>query len=260
MKISIVTPSFDQGAFIEEAIVSVLEQGKGMFEHIIVDNCSTDETSAVLAKYPHVKIIREKDRGQSDALNKGFRAATGDIVGWLNADDRYLPECFTHVLDGFGRSLDADILYGDYRLIDKNGHFLRARGELPFDMFMLKYLHVLYIPSTTVFFRRRVFDEHNFININYHYSMDYEFFVRLALKGYKFFYTPVMLADFRWHEEAKSQKQTACQRAEMEKALFALDPYLNRYPEWTRRFIRAFLMFLARAKRAVLKLLKGAYS
>ncbi len=97
LKISIVTPSFNQGIFIEEAIKSVLSQGYSDLEHIIVDNCSTDTTASVLARYPHLKVICEPDQGQSDALNKGFKAATGDIVGWLNADDKYLPGCFGKV-------------------------------------------------------------------------------------------------------------------------------------------------------------------
>ena len=83
LKISIVTPSSNQGAYIACAIESVLSQNYMDVEHIIVDNCSTDETSKVLARYPHLKVICEKDQGQSDALNKGFKAATGDIIGWL---------------------------------------------------------------------------------------------------------------------------------------------------------------------------------
>ena len=97
-KISIVTPSSNQGQFIAEAIQSVLDQGHQNVEHIIVDNCSNDETLKVLARYPHLKVICEKDRGQSDALNKGFKIAKGDIIGWLNADDLYLPGCFDHML------------------------------------------------------------------------------------------------------------------------------------------------------------------
>jgi glycosyltransferase involved in cell wall biosynthesis len=260
LKISIVTPSFQQGVFIAEAIESVVAQGYANFEHIIVDNCSTDQTSEVLAKYPHLKVIREPDEGQSDALNKGFRAATGDIVGWLNADDKYLPGCFVHVLKAFAGRPDCEIIYGDYRFVDAHGGLIRVRKELPFDMFMLKYLHVLYIPTTSTFFRRTVFDNGNFLDIRYHYAMDYEFFVRLALKGSRFGHIPQILADFRWHTDSKSQTQTARQKEEMERALLAHDDVLRGVPGPVRMALRGLLTATARAKRIVLKLLRGAYS
>src|ERR1700755_1492305 len=94
MKISIITPSYNQGRFIEDAILSVLSQGYPDFEHIVIDNCSTDNTLDVLKKYPHVKWVSEPDRGQSNALNKGFGLSTGDVLGWLNCDDFYLPGAF----------------------------------------------------------------------------------------------------------------------------------------------------------------------
>lgn len=259
MRISIITPSFNQGAFIAQAVESVLAQGCSDVEHIIVDNCSTDNTASVLARYPHLKIIREKDKGQSDALNKGFKVATGDIVGWLNADDLYLPGCFAKVSAAFHRTTAADLVYGDYRLIDVGGNLICLRKELPFDMFMLKYLHILCIPSTTTFFKRRIFDDGNFLDIACHYAMDYEFFVRLALGGYRFVYTPDILADFRWHMDAKSQKQTRLQKQEMEQALVRHDPFLRAMPLPWRTGVRYGLMAAARCKRYALKLFMAKY-
>ena len=93
-RISIVTPCLNMGAFIEDAIRSVQSQAYPNFEHIIVDACSSDNTLDVLKRYPHLRWVSEKDRGQSDGLNKGFRMATGNIVGWLNADEYYLPGAF----------------------------------------------------------------------------------------------------------------------------------------------------------------------
>jgi len=259
LKISIVTPSFNQGAFIAEAIESVLAQQDANVEHIIVDNCSTDNTLEVLSRYPHLKVVCEKDQGQSDALNKGFKAATGDIVGWLNADDRYLPGCFDHIRDAFDRRSELDIVYGDYRLVDGKGVLIRVRKELGFDMFMLKYLHVLYIPTTSAFFRRKVFDEGNFLDINYHYAMDYEFFLRLAIQGYKFGHVSALMADFRWHEDNKSNKNTQRQDQERETALLRQDVFLRSVPIAFRPPVRVFLMVTARLKRTLLKLVQGAY-
>lgn len=257
--ISIVTPSFNQGAFIEEAIQSVVSQGFSGIEHIIVDNCSTDETPRVLARYPHLKVISEPDQGQSDALNKGFRLAKGELVGWLNADDRYWPGCFQNIWEEARRVTDFEIYYGDYYEVDEKGRALRARKELSFDMFMLKYLHVLCIPTAASFFRRRIFEEGNFLEKGYQYAMDYEFFLRLALRGYRFRHIEKYLADFRWHENSKSQKATRLQIQEREAALAAHDPFLRSLREPQRAYMRKFLMLAARGERCFMKLCRGAY-
>lgn len=162
MKFSVVTPSFNQGSFISQAIGSVLAQGDFDSEHIVVDNCSTDDTPRILKEFPSLKVIIDPDDGQSDGFNKGIKLASGDIIGWLNADDRYLPGCFKAVSDFFMANPSCDIVYGDYRLIEEAGNVLAYRKELRFDLFMLKYLHILYIPSTTIFIRRRVFEADNF--------------------------------------------------------------------------------------------------
>ena len=257
-RISIVTPSFNQGVFIAEAIESVLAQNYANTEHIIVDNCSTDGTSKVLGTYPHLKVICGKDQGQSDALNKGFKAATGDIVGWLNADDKYLPGCFDCILETFAKHSEFDLVYGDYRWVDVTGKLIRVRKELGFDMFMLKYLHWLYIPSTATFFLRKIFDEGNFLNINYHYVRDYEFYIRLAGRGYRFGHISRVMADFRRHADAKSQ-QIAQGKAEMEKALLVHDKLLSGLQDPQRFLVRNLFMLVARAKRSFLKLFRGAY-
>ena len=120
IKISIVTPSFNQGKYIQDAIESVLNQKHKNFEHIIIDACSEDQTIEILKKYPHLKWISEPDKGQSDALNKGFNKATGDIIGWLNADDIYLPNTFNIISKSLNdKAIDA--VYGNYNFIDVSG-------------------------------------------------------------------------------------------------------------------------------------------
>lgn len=258
-KISIVTASYNQGEFIEEAVKSVINQNYPNFEHIIFDNCSTDGTVDILKKYTHLIWTSEPDNGQSDALNKGFRLATGEFIGWLNADDLYLQGCFYSIARFFENYPKSDIVYGDYRLIDKDGALIRLRKELPFDLFMLKYLHVLCIPTASSFFRRRVFEGGNFLNIYYRYAMDYDFLLRLALRGYKFAHILQVIADFRWHAGSKSLKQKSAQKEEMERALLIHDGFLKRFHNPALGYIRGFLMFVARAKRFLLKLLCGHY-
>jgi len=99
--ISVLTPSYNQGRYIEQTITSVLQQGYPSVEHIVIDGGSTDSTISILERYPHLKWVSEPDRGQADALNKGLRMATGDVVGWVNSDDFYAPGAFAHVRDVF---------------------------------------------------------------------------------------------------------------------------------------------------------------
>ena len=258
-KISIVTPSYNQGQFIEQAITSVLEQNYPNFEHIILDNCSSDGTIAILKKYPHLIWRSQPDRGQSDALNQGFNMATGDIVGWLNADDQYLPGCFDRVVESFACHPETDIAYGDYYWINQEGKIIQSRKELDFDLFILKYLHVLYIPSTSTFFKQKIFQEENFLDTSLEYSMDYEFFLRLAYRQYKFVHIDAYLANFRWHQQNKSSVATKEQLEEKNRALLRHDRFLQQVPANINSTVRKILELLARGKRYCIKGFKGYY-
>lgn len=208
--ISIVTPSLNQSQFLTDCIESVSPQPFARVEHLVTDGVSTDGSIEILQHYSqrpdfqHLRWVSEPDHGQSDALNKGFRAATGDIVGWLNADDRYRPGCFQAVIEEFAKNPDVDVLYGDYTRINESGRIVQIRREIEFSRFILSYHKVLYIPSTATFFRRRILDEGNFIDVQYDYAMDYEYFLRLAHKGYQFKHIRALLADFRWHPFSKT--------------------------------------------------------
>src|SRR5580698_1837618 len=162
--ISVITPSFNQGRFIGEAIASVDLQSYNNCEHLVIDGMSTDATARIMRnlmegrRHPCISWISEPDTGQSEALNKGFKLAKGDIIGWLNSDDRYLPGCFEHVVRVFEENPQVDIVYGDYRLVNELGNSIQTRREIEFSAFVLQYHRVLYIPTTTTFFRRKIFD------------------------------------------------------------------------------------------------------
>jgi len=207
---SIVTPSFNQGAFLTEMLLSVSNQSPFLLEQIVMDGGSRDGTVEVLRQQSasgrtDLQWVSEPDRGQSHALNKGFVRARGDIVGWLNSDDRYRPGCLEAVAGAFGEDPTVDVIYGDYAWIDEQGRLMQVRREIEFSRFVLLYHRVLYIPTTATFFRRRVFEEGNFLNENLHFAMDYEFFLRLAFRGYRLRHLPVLLADFRFHAQSKSR-------------------------------------------------------
>ena len=121
-KISIITVSYNQGQFIEDNIKSVISQNYPNLEHIIIDAVSTDGTLDVLHKYDkHLNWVSEADRGQSDGLNKGFKKATGDIIGWFNSDDRLPPNALKYVSEFFKNNPEEIAVVGDQKLIDTNG-------------------------------------------------------------------------------------------------------------------------------------------
>jgi glycosyltransferase involved in cell wall biosynthesis len=254
-KISIITPSYNQAEFIEKAIISVIDQHYPNYEHIIFDNCSTDSTTDVLSKYPHLIWTSERDNGQSDALNKGFKKANGEIIGWLNADDLYLPGCFLTVVKGFKEHPESSVVYGDYRWINEKGELMKFRREIDFDLFIFKYLHFTYVPSAASFFKERVFKDGNFLNTAYELSMDYEFFLRIALKGYRFTHLKSILADFRWHPQSKSTLFSSKQFLEREKVLLLHDQLLQGIYRPIQPAIRTVFLGAARIKRLILKII-----
>jgi glycosyltransferase involved in cell wall biosynthesis len=197
-KISIVTPSLNQGRFIEDAIQSVAKQAYPNFEHIIVDACSTDETLSVLRSYPHLRWVSEPDGGQSDALNKGFRMSTGELVGWLNADEYYLPGAFEAMAKFALANPATDLFYGDTIFVDEQGRLQRAKKGHRFSFWILLYRRC-FISTDAMFFRRRLIEQGFFLDTNYRLVMDFEYFVRLAASGKSFKYLNRLLSSFRWH-------------------------------------------------------------
>jgi glycosyltransferase involved in cell wall biosynthesis len=264
-KFSIVTPSFNQRAYIEDALLSVKEQAYLQMEHIVIDGGSTDGTVEVLRDYgsrsgwSHLRWVSEPDGGQSDALNKGFRMASGEIIGWLNSDDRYRSECFRTVADAFKNNSTVDVIYGDYTWIDQHGTFIKVRREIEFNSFVLLYNRVLTVPSPSSFFRRTIFEAGNFIDIQYNYSMDYEFFLRLAQKGYHFQHLSRVLADFRWQPDSKSSKSFGKQFEERDSIVVQYSPLLRSAPP----AVRPALLGVLRSQAALLywsqKLFRGYY-
>jgi len=211
--LSVITPSFNSGEFIEDAIRSVLQQQAVAAEHIVVDGASADDTVAILKRYPNLQWISEKDDGQSDAINKGFLRATGDLMGWLNADDYYLPGGLEAIARTAQEHPEADVIYGDCVFVDSDGKIVRSKVEHDFDPAILMYFGC-YIPSTSTFFRRRVIESGLLLDCEYRVCMDFEYFARLAHAGCKFHYVPRFIAAFRWHGNNISLSQPGARRSD----------------------------------------------
>jgi glycosyltransferase involved in cell wall biosynthesis len=264
--ISIVTPSLNQGRFLGDALESVRLQNHACVEHLILDGGSTDETLGLLQSldgrkdWSHVHWLSGPDGGQSDALNRGFIAAKGDIVGWLNSDDRYRPGCFDHVVKAFAENPEVDVFYGDFTVIDEGGAIQTIRREIGFNRFILLYHRVLYIPTPSTFFRRRVFEEGNLLRRDLHYAMDYEFFLRLADAGYRIRHFPHVIADFRLHPDSKSCRMERLQSEEKQRIMGSVSPLATRIGSPRLRHI-AFrgLQIAAGLLRWSEKMLRGYY-
>jgi glycosyltransferase involved in cell wall biosynthesis len=182
---------------------SVLDQDYAALEYVICDGGSTDETAAILARYAdRVTVMCEPDRGQADAVNKGIRATTGQLIGWLNSDDLYAPRALAIVSDFLEANPAVDVVYGDAQLIDAEDCPIGAYYTEPWNPARLPVRCFLCQPA--VFFRRRVVERWGLLDERLHYCLDYEYWLRLTAGGARFAYLPQVLAGSRLHSETKT--------------------------------------------------------
>ena len=202
--VSVVTPSFNQGRFIAATIESVLSQDYPHVEYLIIDGASTDDTAAVVARYAdRLTFISEPDRGQSEAINKGFRRARGEIVAWLNSDDLFLPGAIRAAVEALRARPDAAAAYGEGYQIDEDGNVIsKFAATQEFNLWRLLNLSD-FILQQTAFFRRRIFDEIGYVDENLHYGMDWELLMRVGLR-YPIVYTPHEMGAIREYPAAKT--------------------------------------------------------
>lgn len=202
--ISIATPSFNQGHFLEQTIRSVLDQDYPRLEYVVQDGGSTDDTPAVLDRY-RSRLSRcesRKDKGQSHAINLGLAGTTGEIMAYLNSDDLLLPGALHTVARFFQKNPDVDVVYGHRVLIDGEGQEI-GRWVIPrHDGEVLKWAD--YVPQETLFWRRRIWDKVGGIDESFRFAMDWDLLLRFQEAGAKFYRYPRFLGAFRIHGNSKT--------------------------------------------------------
>jgi glycosyltransferase involved in cell wall biosynthesis len=226
MRVSVVTPSYNQGQFIQRTLASVSSQGGAEIDHVVFDGGSTDDTVEVLKRFgPGIKWTSERDKGQTDAVNKGIRATDGEIIGWLNSDDVYYPDAIVSVVRFFEANPDVDVVYGMADHIDLADYAFEAYPTEPWSFDRLK--DTCFICQPALFFRRRVVDQHGLLDERLNYCMDYEYWLRLGKAGVRFAYLEQKLAGSRLYAENKTLGARLKVHAEindMHKRLFGVVP------------------------------------
>ncbi len=201
--VSIITPSFNQAGYLEATILSVLDQGYPNIEYLIADGGSHDGSVQIIEKYASRLAwwVSEKDRGQGDAINKGFGHSKGEIVAWLNSDDLYLPDAVEQAVALFGKYPDAGMVFGNAITIDAAG---RPLNPLVFgDWELADLLRFQIICQPAVFIRRSVLQRAGFLDSSYQYLLDHQLWLRIAAAA------PIVHANAFWaaarhHSQAKN--------------------------------------------------------
>ena len=203
MKVSIVTPSFEQGRFIERTLQSVALQTGAEIEHVVFDGGSRDETVDILKSWTgRIKWWSEPDRGQTHAVNKGIDATDGEIIGWLNSDDIYYPSAVARVVEFFAANPDVDDVYGLADHIDEDDRSFEDYPTEDWDFERLK--STCFICQPAAFFRRSVPARYGMLDEDLRYCMDYEFWLRLGKAGARFAHIEQKLAGSRLYATNKT--------------------------------------------------------
>jgi glycosyltransferase involved in cell wall biosynthesis len=236
--ISIVTPSFNQAEYLEETIQSVLDQDYPNLEYIVIDGRSTDGSVEIIKRYaPSLHYwVSEPDRGQADAIMKGFQHATGEVLGWLNSDDVYLPGALSKVAGTFQRYPGIGFVIGDYIRIGADSQIFRCL-RLPK---LRKWLYsptMNWIPQPSVFFTRKAFVEVGGLDTELSYSIDADLWCRFIDHGIKARNIRAYLSAFRTHPNSKGSTKGGTTSAREQKIIMQRDYYNVKLPRHLHRIL-----------------------
>jgi glycosyltransferase involved in cell wall biosynthesis len=205
--VSIVTPSFNQGKFLEETIKSIIDQGYKNIEYIIIDGASRDNSVEIIKNYQTHLAYWESlpDKGQKDAINKGFNRAHGQIFAWLNSDDILYPHAVSEAVNFLVNNPDVGLVYGDANLINADGEKIGIfpAAQTNYEKLRRGYVH---IPQQAAFFRAELWKKVGPLDVSFNFAMDYDLWVRLARESF-IQYLPKLWAAFRLYGETKTINQ-----------------------------------------------------
>jgi len=252
VSISLVTCSYQQGAFIEATMRSVLDQHYPALEYMVIDGSSSDGTVDIIRRYADRLSywVSEPDRGQSDALIKGFARARGEIQGWLCSDDLLLPGALESVGRYFATHPEVEALYGDALWIDAAGNHLRTKKESGFHRLAFMFDHN-YIPQPSMFWRRSLYEKVGGLDPEFHLAMDFDLWERFS-QVTRIAHIPRYLSCMRFYPEQKTRALKP--QGRVEDALIRGRSRLARWP------VPVLWRGLARSQRIATKALAGGYA
>jgi glycosyltransferase involved in cell wall biosynthesis len=228
--VSVVTPSYNSGEYIQCAMESVLRQNYPNVEYIIVDGGSTDETPAILERHRASTIQIIKPSSEAEASNIGFRRAQGEFIGWLGADDIYEPDAIQFAVSYFLQHPEIAMIYGDFRLVSPQGKLLKAVKAPEFDLRKLLRRGASYIITPSLFFRREVFQTIGYLDESLHYCCDYDYWIRIGQR-LPVRHVPKILASYRLQQKSLTGRNLRSGALARESAAVR-DRYLPR-PSWS---------------------------
>jgi glycosyltransferase involved in cell wall biosynthesis len=213
-KISIVVPTYQQGHFIERTLLSILSQGYPNLELIVIDGGSTDATREIVERHrAHIAVfVSEKDKGQTDAIAKGFARATGEVITWMNSDDTYAPDALRTVGQFFADHPQHGFVYGNRDIIDEDDKVIARRRQPDFHLGVMLYAHMI-VPQVAAFWRRSLYDQVGGMDVALRFCMDHDLFIRLAQASTPV-HLPQVLGNFRIHGDSKTSTLEHVRQAE----------------------------------------------
>jgi len=207
-RVSIVTPSFNQSSYLEQTMLSVLDQDHPHIEYMVIDGASTDRSIEIIRKYEDrlTYWVSEKDHGQAEAINKGFARATGEVVAWLNSDDYYLPGTISAAVKVFDENPDVVLVHGDMLAVDEEGRTFNTLNYRQLTLEDLLCFQIIGQPA--VFIRRSALQKTRGLDTTFHFLLDHHLWIRLAQQG-KLLHVPRLWAAARYHSAAKNRAQAS---------------------------------------------------
>jgi glycosyltransferase involved in cell wall biosynthesis len=236
LTISVITPSYNQSQFLKKCLESVKSQTYKPIEHLVFDPGSTDGSIDIVKSYDNITLYNEPDNGQSDAINKGFKKAKGDIIAWINSDDYYVDETiFKTVIKRFKESDSPDIIYGKGIYVDENNNKLRDAYINKNPETLHKRLHhEVGIMQPALFLKKSVIDKVGYLRDDLHFSMDYELWIRCIKSDIKFTFIDKILASASYHTANKTYGQRGNSYEEVCK--MTKEHYQAVSPIWIKRY------------------------